>query len=348
MPPRLRGCYTAIVTPYTSNHEVDWEGLKSLVRFQTEQGITGIVPAGTTGESPTLTWDEHNKVIETVFHTAGSKPLTIAGTGSNSTDEALAATKHVHDVGIRAALLVDPYYNGPSSLEIRREYYEPIAMSVPEVQVIPYVIPGRTGAQLLPQDLAILSSRFDNVTTVKEATGSLENARMTRQHCGPDFSIISGDDDKTLALMRDPSIKGTGVISVISNVVPRAVSDMVSAALRDDWEEATRIGHALAPLFGLVTVKVDEVTPYGSVPVKARNPLPIKTMMNVIGMRAGPCRRPLGKITSKGLNVVLDALRRVWELNPEFLEPIEKSFDVSIEERLHQSRYWEGLTYDGY
>ncbi len=348
MAARLRGCYTAIVTPFTPQLEVYWEGLKSLVQFQSEQGITGIVPAGTTGESPTLTWDEHNKVIETVFREAGSKALTIAGTGSNSTDEALAATKHVHDVGIRAALLVDPYYNGPSSLEIRREYYEPIAMAVPEVQVIPYVIPGRTGAQLLPQDLAILSTRFDNVTTVKEATGSLDNARLTRQHCGPEFSILSGDDDKTLTLMRDPSIRSSGVISVISNIVPRAVSDMVSAAFREDWEEATRIGHALAPLFGLVTVKVDEVTPYGSVPVKARNPLPIKTMMSVLGMRSGPCRRPLGKVTSKGLDAVVAALRKVWEFNSEFLEPIEKTFDVSVDERLRLPRYWEGLAYDGY
>jgi len=348
MPTPLRGCYTAIVTPFTQQLEVDWEGLKTLVRFQFEQGISGIVPAGTTGESPTLTREEHNRGIETGFHTAGSKAQTIAGTGSNSTDEALSATKHVHDVGIRAALLVDPYYNGPSSLEIRREYYEPIAMAVPEVQVIPYVIPGRTGAQLLPQDLAILSTKFDNVTAVKEATGSMDNARLTRQHCGPDFSILSGDDDKTLELMRDPRIKGSGVISVITNIVPRAVSDMVRAALRDDWEEATRIGHALAPLFGLVTVKVDELTPYGTVPVKARNPLPIKTMMGVLGMRSGPCRRPLGRITSKGLEVVLAALRRVWELNPEFLEPVERAFDVSVDERLRQPRYWEGLTYDGY
>lgn len=348
MPATLRGCFTAMITPFTSRHEVDLEWLKSLTRFQCENGISGIVPAGTTGESPTLDWDEHNRVIETVFHAAGPKVLTIAGTGSNSTEESLSATKHVRDVGIGAALLVDPYYNGPSSLEIRREYYEPIATAVPEVQIVPYVIPGRTGTQLLPQDLAVLSSRFDNVSAVKEATGSMDNARMTRQYCGPDFSILSGDDDKTMALMRDPAVGASGVISVISNIVPRAVADMVGAALKADWAEAARLAEALSPLFRLVTVKVDEVSPYGSAQVKARNPLPVKTMMNILGMRSGPCRKPLGRLPPRGLSAVLDAMRLVWEASPELLRPIEKAFDVSIDERLSESRKWDELAYEGY
>ena len=178
---RFRGSYTAIITPFDGGHAVDWQGLRNLVEFQCGQGITGIVPSGTTGESPTLSWDEHNRVIDAVFETAGSRAETIAGTGSNSTDESLDATRHIAEKGMKAALLVDPYYNGPSSLEIRREYYEPIAEAFPDIQLIPYIIPGRTGTQLLPQDLGILVDAYPNVSGVKEATGSMDNARLTRE-----------------------------------------------------------------------------------------------------------------------------------------------------------------------
>ncbi len=344
---QIRGSYTALVTAFNADYGMDWSGLRALVEFQRDEGIAGIVPAGTTGESPTLNWEDHYRVIQTVFETGGSRVQTIAGTGSNSTEESLEATQHVAEIGIRAALLVDPYYNGPSSLEIRREYYEPIARATPEVQLIPYIIPGRTGTQLLPQDLAILSHRYPNVSAVKEATGSFDNAKHVRSLCGKDFSIMSGDDDKTLALMKDPAIAGSGVISVISNIAPRAVADMVHAALASNWQEAERLETALQPLFGLVTVKVDEQTPYGPVPVKARNPLPIKTMMGILGMPGGPCRRPLGRMTTNAASVVLNALRQVWKLNPEILRPIEGAFDVSIESRLAQSD-WSSITYGDY
>src|SRR5579871_5463534 len=123
---RFRGCYTAMATPFDSKKSVNYEKLRALTEFQRDQGIRGVVPAGTTGESPTLSWKEHYKVIETCFEAAGASVETIAGTGSNSTEESLDATRHIYDKGMRAALLVDPYYNGPSSLEIRKEYYEPI------------------------------------------------------------------------------------------------------------------------------------------------------------------------------------------------------------------------------
>lgn len=345
---RFKGCYTAIVTPFDGGRSVDWEGLKALVEFQCAHGITGIVPAGTTGESPTLTWDEHNRVIETVFETARSRVETIAGTGSNSTDEALEATRHIANRGMRSALLVDPYYNGPSSLEIRREYYEPIAEAFPDIQLIPYVIPGRTGTQLLPQDLGILVSNYPNVSGVKEATGSLDNARLTRNYCGTSFSILSGDDDRTLALMSDQAIRCSGVISVMSNIVPAAIQSMVQASLSGDWQKAQSVATALQPLFSLVTIRTDESSQFGPVSVKARNPLPVKTMMNILGMTDGPCRPPLGRVTEKALETALHALRTVWASNPEFLEPIERSFDVSISERLQLPRYWEGLAYAGY
>ena len=225
----FNGCYTALITPMTETYTVDYDGLNALVEFQTKQGVSGILAVGTTGESPTLDWNEHNKVIETVFSNMEKKCLTIAGTGSNSTAETLKGTKHAADIGVKAVLLVDPYYNGPSSTEIRKEYIEPVAQHFPNLQIIPYVIPGRTGTQLYPQDLAILNQLYQNVSVVKEATGNLDNMRLTRELCGKDFTILSGDDDKTFAMMNSPNIKAAGVISVASNVAPYAVQTLVQA-----------------------------------------------------------------------------------------------------------------------
>jgi 4-hydroxy-tetrahydrodipicolinate synthase len=339
------GCYTALITPMKSNNQVDYEGLRSLVEFQVKEGVNGILAVGTTGESPTLDWNDHNKVTEKIREYAPSKILTIAGTGSNSTQEAIEGTQHAQEHGINCVLLVDPYYNGPSSMEIRREYVEPIARQFPQIQVIPYVIPGRTGTQLLPQDLAILHSQFPNVRCVKEATGDLKNMELTRQFCGENFDILSGDDDKTYNMMTSPDIDASGVISVTSNIAPRAVSNMVHYILDGNTSAANLLAQALQPLFSIVTVKTQEQTPYGPVVCKARNPLAYKTLMNILGMPSGPCRQPLGKMTRNGLEVVLASARRVWETHPEILQPIADAFNVDLQERLYNARFIEGLYY---
>ena len=339
------GCYTALVTPMTKIREVDYEGLRSLVEFQIKEGVNGILAVGTTGESPTLDWNEHNKVTERIHEYAGGKCLTIAGTGSNSTQEAIEGTAHAQHAGINCVLLVDPYYNGPSSLEIRKEYVEPIARQFPEVQVIPYVIPGRTGTQLYPQDIAILHQQYPNVSAVKEATGDLENMRLTRKLCGNNFDILSGDDDKTFAMMTTPEIASTGVISVTSNIAPRAVQNMVQCILDHRMDEANKLCAALQPLFAIVTVKTQEQTSFGPVTCKARNPLAYKTLMNILGMPSGPCRQPLGRMTRNGLEVVLANARKVYENNPEILKPIEEFFSVNLKERLYNERFWQGLYY---
>ena len=342
---RFSGCYTALITPMTSNRQVDYEGLCKLVNFQINEGVQGLLAVGTTGESPTLDWNEHNNVIKQIFEYSSGKGLTIAGTGSNSTQEAMEATLHAQHLGVKCVLLVDPYYNGPSSMEIRREYVEPIAEQFSDVTVIPYVIPGRTGTQLLPQDLAMLHQQYPNVSCVKEATGDLKNMELTRQLCGEDFDILSGDDDKTLAMMTSPDINASGVISVASNIVPRAVADMTHYILDGNQEEANDIAQALQPLFGIVTVKTQEQTPYGAVACKARNPLAYKTLMNVLGMPSGPCRQPLGKMSRNGLEVVLSNARKVYENNPEILQPVADYFNVDLKERLYNERYIEGLFY---
>lgn len=342
----FRGCYTALITPMLKNQEVDFEGLKVLVDFQASQGVSGILAVGTTGESATLTWDEHDLVIKKVHEFSSKELLTIAGTGSNCLRESMESTQHAYDIGVRAVLLVDPYYNGPSSLEIRREYIAPIAERFPEVQVIPYVIPGRTGTQLLPQDLAILHSQYPNVKAVKEATGDLANMKLTRKLCGEDFDILSGDDDKTFDMMVDAAIRASGVISVVSNVAPAAVQNMTKMILEGRIGEAKTLCDKLKPLFQIVTVKTVEETRFGEVTVKARNPLPYKILMNVLGMPSGPLRPPLGKMTRKGLKVVLDAAREVYEKSPEILKPVEDFFDVDLSQRLYNEKYWEGLAYD--
>jgi 4-hydroxy-tetrahydrodipicolinate synthase len=327
------------------NRQVDYDGLQQLVDFQIKNGVKGLLAVGTTGESPTLNWNEHTKVIEKVHEYSNHRCLTIAGTGSNSTQEAIDGTQHAQDFGVNCVLLVDPYYNGPSSLEIRREYIEPIARQFPEVQVIPYIIPGRTGTQLYPQDLAVLHQQYPNVRCVKEATGDLKNMELTRQLCGEDFDILSGDDDKTYTMMISPDIAASGVISVVSNVAPSAVGDMVHYCLDGNEEAASVISQALQPLFNIVTVKTQEQTSYGPVACKARNPLAYKTLMNVIGMPSGPCRQPLGKMTRSGLEVVLTNARKIYESNPQILKPVADYFGVDLKDRLYNEKYLEGLYY---
>jgi 4-hydroxy-tetrahydrodipicolinate synthase len=344
----FKGCYTALMTPFKDDFLIDHEGLERLIDFQIAGGVSGILAVGTTGESPTLNWEEHNEVIRVVAEKCKGRCQSIAGVGSNNTRETIESTEHAGHVGADAALLVDPYYNGPSSLEIRREYVAPVAEKFPQMPIIPYVIPGRTGCQLLPEDLAILDKQFANVSTVKEATASIDNMKRTRECCGEDFTIMSGDDGMTFTMMTDPAIKASGVISVASNIAPKAVQEMTALIEQGNQTEAENLMNALNPLFGIVTVKTQEETPSGAVGCRARNPLGTKTLMAVLGMPGGPSRQPLGKMTRNGLEVVLTAGRTVWENNPEILQPIADFFNVDIEARLNDNSSWAGLTYDEY
>jgi 4-hydroxy-tetrahydrodipicolinate synthase len=341
------GSYTAIATPFSGN-EVDYEGLEKLADFQIKNGITGILAVGTTGESPVMTWEEHNKVTETIAKKTKGKCKCIAGTGSNNTRETLEGTEHAAEVGADAALLVDPYYNGPSSIEIRKEYVAPVAKAFPNLDIIPYVIPGRTGAQLLPEDLALLFKEYPNVCAVKEATADLDNMRRTRKCCGADFMILSGDDGMTFDMMVDPQIKASGVISVASNVAPKAVVEMVQLLNDGNTSEAELLKEKLDPLFNLVTVKTMEKTPFGEVVCRARNPLGYKVLMSILGMPSGMCRQPLGKMTPNGVAKVLEAVRKVHTETPEILAPVAEFFNVDISARLEDEVNWKDLSYASY
>ncbi len=340
------GCYTALITPFDDAGEIDNAGLEKLIDFQIQNGITGILAAGTTGESPTLKWEEHNLVADKIAaHTQG-KCLSIAGAGSNNTAEALNAVEHAANIGFKSILLVDPYYNGPSSLEIRREYYEPIAKAFPQMDIIPYIIPGRTGAQMLPEDLAILADTYSNVSSVKEATGSLENMEKTRKFCREGFKIFSGDDPMICEIMTAPSIKASGGISVMSNIAPRSLTQMIALLEKGDRDKALEIEKALSPLFNIVTITTEEDTCHGKVQCRARNPLAVKTLMKILGMPSGYCRKPMGKMTKKGIAIVENAAQQIWNNNPEIFEPIADFFNVDIQERLGNQNLRKNLYYN--
>lgn len=349
VPFQAAGAWTALVTPFEKSGKVNWDAFKSLCKFQIEQGITGLVPAGTTGESPTLSWDEHKQVIETAIEVANDQVGVLAGTGSNCTDEAVAATKHAREAGASAALLVDCYYNGPSSLELRTEYYAKVLEWVPEIPLVPYVIPGRSGTALGSEDLAILHLQNPRrVPAVKQATGDFDRMRRDRQLCGANFTILSGDDDLTLRMMQDVEIRCAGAISVMTNIVPGAVVRMVKAQTSGDSAQANAIEKALLPLFKLVGCKVlgKRTLPDGRVAEvedRFRNPGPVKTMMAGLGFPVGPCRAPLGKLTAPAVQICREALKEVWSMQPELLRPIGQFFALDVEKRLSDDAVWAAL-----
>ena len=347
---RPEGVWTALVTPFNKKGKLDSAAFKHLIEFQIAQGVTGIVPTGTTGESPALSWDEHNQVVEEAVAFAQDRVGVLAGSGSNCTDEAIDATRHARESGACAALIVDCYYNGPSSLELRAEYYEQIAEWVPDLPLVPYVIPGRTGTALGAEDLAILhGTKPARFPAVKQATGELERMRLDRNLCGPSLAIMSGDDDLTLTMMKDSGIRASGVISVMSNLVPGSLSKLVQAAKAQDWNRAETIAEQLDPLFKLVGCKVSSPRELANgrvvqVEDKFRNPVPVKTMMAALGMPVGLCRKPLGKMPKAGIEMCRTVLTTLYKNAPELLAPIADAFGVNINAKLQDDSAWSALT----
>ncbi len=264
---RYRGAYTALITPFTELGTVDYQSLERIVDSQIEAGIDGLVPCGTTGESPTLSHEEHDRVIaQTVKYAAGRVPV-IAGTGSNATTEAIRLSQHAEDSGADAVLLVNPYYNKPTQKGLYL-HFKAIADSV-KIPCILYNIKGRTGVNLETETLVRLAQECGNIIAVKEASGSLEQMQDAIESTGEDFSVLSGDDNLALELIRRG---GDGVISVASNLFPSEMVRMIHAALDGRWEEADRLGAWFSPFFSACFIET--------------NPIPIKTAM----ARAGWCR----------------------------------------------------------
>src|SRR5215472_18482056 len=228
MRPMFQGSIVALVTPFTDG-KVDEAKLKQLVEMHVAQGTDGIVPCGTTGESPTLSHDEHRRVVEIVIEAARGRLHIIAGTGSNATSEAIDLTRHARKAGATGALVVNPYYNKPTQEGLYR-HFRAVAESV-AIPILVYNIQSRTAINVETDTMARLRRDVKNIVGVKEASGSLDQMSQVIAACGPDFSVLSGDDNITLPLL---AIGGSGVVSVIANIVPRETADLVHAALDGD------------------------------------------------------------------------------------------------------------------
>ncbi|HEX7534445.1 MAG TPA: 4-hydroxy-tetrahydrodipicolinate synthase [Syntrophales bacterium] len=270
------GAIVAIVTPFRKG-KVDEKSLRELIEFQIKNGTDGVVPCGTTGESSTLSHEEHDRVIEITIDAVNKRVPVIAGTGSNSTDEALRLTRHAHEAGADGALLVCPYYNRPTQ-EGLYQHFKIIAESVP-IPVVPYNIPSRTGVNLLPETVARLA-KISNIVGIKEASGSLKQMQDVISLCGDKFDVLSGDDFFTFPLL---AIGGRGVISVVSNIVPADMAAMVDAFESGDIKRAQQMHHKLIPLIDALFIET--------------NPTPVKAALSMMGKIAYDVRLPMYKMS---------------------------------------------------
>jgi 4-hydroxy-tetrahydrodipicolinate synthase len=272
------GAIVAIVTPF-KNGLVDEDAFRQLIEEQIAAGTDGIVPCGTTGESTTLSHEEHDRVVEIAIDAVKKRVPVIAGTGSNSTAEALRLTKHAFEAGADGALLVCPYYNRPTQ-EGLYLHYRTVAEKVP-IPIIVYNIPSRTGTNMFTETLARLS-KIPNIVGVKEASGSIKQMSDVIHMCGPDFDVLSGDDIFTLPLL---ALGGKGVISTVSNIVPGDMAGLVDAFLAGDLEKARALHFRMSPLIDAIFIET--------------NPIPVKAALAMMGKIDGELRLPLCPMMEK-------------------------------------------------
>ncbi len=273
----FQGSFVAMVTPFR-NGKVDEAKLRELVEFHVANGTDGLIPCGTTGESPSLNHDEHRRVVEVVVEAAHGRIRVVAGTGSNSTAEAIDMTKHAERAGAAGALVVNPYYNKPTQEGLYR-HFRAVAESV-AIPILVYNIQSRTAINVETDTLARLVRDVKNVVGVKEASGSLDQMSQVIAACGSDFSVLSGDDNITLPLL---AIGGSGVVSVIANIVPRETAELVHAALDGDWKRARDLHYRLFPLARAAFLET--------------NPIPIKEAMAMAGMLEPEVRLPMCRMS---------------------------------------------------
>jgi 4-hydroxy-tetrahydrodipicolinate synthase len=273
----FQGSFVAMVTPFR-NGKVDEAKLRELVELHVANGTDGLIPCGTTGESPSLHHDEHRRVVEIVVEAARGRIRVVAGTGSNSTAEAIDLTKHAERAGAAGALVVNPYYNKPTQEGLYR-HFRAVAESV-AIPVLVYNIQSRTAVNVETDTMARLARDVRNIVGVKEASGSLDQMSQVIAACGPDFSVLSGDDNITLPLL---AIGGSGVVSVIANIVPRETADLVHAALDGDWKRARDLHYRLFPLARAAFLET--------------NPIPIKEAMAMAGMIEPEFRLPMCRMS---------------------------------------------------
>src|SRR3989454_5052178 len=281
------GSIVALVTPFKDGH-VDWASLEGLVEFHIKNGTHGIVPCGTTGESATLGHQEHDDVIKAVIKAVKKRTPVIAGTGSNSTDEAIRLTKEAEKAGADGALLISPYYNRPTQEGIY-QHYKKIASEV-GIPLIVYNIPGRTGSKIEPETLARLSE-IKNIAGVKEATGSVDQAIDVIRLCGDRLAVYSGEDSLIFSLM---ALGGKGVISTVANVAPKETSQLTEACLKGNWEKGRELQFKLMPLIRSLFLET--------------NPIPAKTALALMGKCSSDLRLPLTPMAEGNLKKLRAAM----------------------------------------
>lgn len=282
----FKGAFTALVTPF-NNGGVDEKALRDFIDFQVSEGINGLVPCGTTGESATITHEEHKKIVEITIDAAKGQVPVIAGTGSNSTEETIELTKHAKEAGAAAALLITPYYNKPTQ-EGLYLHYKAVAEAV-DIPIILYNVPGRTALNMTAETTARLSE-VDGIVGIKEATADLEQISWIKALGRDGFTVLSGDDATVLPQL---SIGGSGVISVVSNIAPKDMSDLCRAWFDGDLDEAARLHYRLLPLAKVLFCET--------------NPIPIKEAVHMMRMMSGEIRLPLTRLSPGNR----DMLRRV-------------------------------------
>lgn len=284
----FEGSIVAMVTPFRDG-KVDEPKIRELVEFHVKNGTDAIVPCGTTGESPTLSHAEHKRVVEVTIEAAAGRVPVVAGTGSNSTAEAIDLTQHAKKAGADGVLMVCPYYNKPTQAGLIA-HYTAVAAAV-DIPIIMYNIPGRTGVNMLTETVAALAE-LPNIVGMKEASGSLEQMTEVISLCGDRLTVVSGDDTLTLPLM---AVGGTGVISVVANIVPKETAEMTRAALNGDWKRAKELHLRLFPLCKAMFYET--------------NPIPVKTAMQLLGRLNGEVRLPLCPMSQANRDKLQKALR---------------------------------------
>jgi 4-hydroxy-tetrahydrodipicolinate synthase len=283
---KFHGSITALVTPFKKGG-IDEKALVRIVKHQIASGTDGLVPVGTTGESPTLSHEEHHRVIEIVVDAAAKKVPVIAGTGSNSTQEAVSLTRFAKKAGAQGALLAAPYYNKPTQEGLYR-HYAAVAKSV-DLPIVLYNIPGRSVVNISPETVARLS-KISNIVAIKEASGSMDQTSHILSLCGID--VLSGDDSLTLPLL---SLGAKGVISVLSNILPQAVSEMVDAYFAGDHDRARKAHYKMFPLCRAMFIET--------------NPIPIKRSMQLLGFCDDALRLPLCEMNPGNEKILIKALK---------------------------------------
>lgn len=284
----FQGSMVAMVTPFRDGG-VDEAKIRELVEFHVKNGTDAIIPCGTTGESPTLSHAEHKRVVEVTIEAAAGRVPVVAGTGSNSTAEAIELTRHAKEAGANGVLMVCPYYNKPTQRGLIA-HYTAVAKAV-DIPIILYNVPGRTGVNMLPETVATLAE-VPNIVAIKEASGSIEQMTEVISLCGDRMTVVSGDDTLTLPLM---AVGGMGVISVIANILPKETAEMTRAALNGDWKRAKEIHLRIFPLCKAMFYET--------------NPIPVKTAMQLLGRLNGELRLPLAPMADANRDRLAKALK---------------------------------------